>query len=95
MACIQKCNEFVIEVSLNEYTFSDDEFKFKYIENNQNLGTDIQVGPETGGTVIETDIVDFPTVNDEAGVSRCVFPGYEDLADENGVHPGMVDAILL
>ena len=92
---LPESKEFVIEVSMNEETFSDDEFKFKYIENNQLLNTDIQVGPDTGGTVIQTNIVDFPTVNDVASVARCVFPGYEDLADENGEHPGMIEATLL
>ena len=70
--------EFVIEVSVNGVRFSDDGITFKLIQNNQEVRTDFSVGPDTGGTVIQVDVVDFPANNDRAKESRCIFAGYED-----------------
>ena len=68
---------FDIEVSLNGVHFSDNGLQFKFIENNQVVGADISVGPDTGGTRILNDVVDFVSVNQNAQAVRCLFPGYE------------------
>lgn len=45
--------EFGIEVSLNNgLRYTDDGLNFKFIDNNQTNAIDINVGPESGGTVI-------------------------------------------
>ena len=45
--------EFGIEVSMNNgLRYSDDGLNFKFIDNNQTNAIDINVGPESGGTVI-------------------------------------------
>ena len=63
--------------------FSDNGLQFKFIENNQVVGADISVGPDTGGTRILIDVVDFVSVNENAQAVRCLFPGYE--YDDQGV----------
>ena len=85
-------NEFSIEVSLNGVDFSYDNVKFKFIENNQTNSPNLNVGPETGGTIINLGVIDFPTVNNRIQGSRCIFPGYEDLTDEEDNNPGIVQA---
>jgi hypothetical protein len=83
--------EFTIEVSLNGVSYSDEGNKFKYINNNQEITVDVSSGPDSGGTSIEIIIDDFTPVNGSAQAATCIFPGYADLADEDGNDAGMVD----